>query len=215
MRQTLIIGLAVWGVLWAGIQAARAIGSTVDLSLDPRMAWFTTPDGTLCPELCLLGITPKALNRDALLKSIRTHPLTRNFGLRLSGGQTYEIITLEGAPFSLIAQTLRASGSVELISVEYYDASRMPQVGVMVAQYGAPNKAVDQGYPLLLSVGGFYDSAQLSFVSQPKNAFTPGSFAHLMRMHSPSEYAIVADSIANVHRWRGFVYRMPYPRRLN
>ncbi|GAB4544806.1 MAG: hypothetical protein OHK0023_02140 [Anaerolineae bacterium] len=202
-------------MVWASLHTARAIGGTLDLSADPRMAWFTTSDGMLCPELCLLGITPRSLNRDALLKTLRAHPLTRNFAVRLSGGQTYELITLEGAPFTLIAQTLRASGSVELISVEYHDASRMPQVGAMVAQYGAPTKAVDQGYPLLLSVGGFYDSAQLSFVSQPKNAFTPDSFAHLMRMHSPSEYAIVADSIANVHPWRGFAYRMPHPRRLN
>lgn len=139
----MLAGLILFCVCFGLVSAARAAGASGPLP--ETMRWFTHPDGRVCEELCLLGITKDTLKAEYVLTAMRTHPATRNLPMK-SDGIIYQLVAHDHRIELIRIGPGRDVGVLRLLS---NSPGQGLSLGWLIAFFGVPEKYIIRLHPPL------------------------------------------------------------------
>ncbi len=208
--------VVVNGLILLILLLARFAGSTKPLDVAPL---FTRPDGSLCPQPCLLGVQPGHTDTQTAITLLRSHPLTRQF--EVIGTHPFRI-QANGDQIIMISFNEAVDGIVDEITLSSFmrygqfrdgteiDLPPSGMLGDLLSLFGSPDfmQITRGGDPLLVFMGSEVSASlrRATIMDQHLSVLTPISRLTLYRLEK-------CDSTAFDYvflRWAGIVKFIRY-----
>lgn len=202
MKRVLVIAASLCAALFGLISAARAYGTTHPLQ---TVSWFTLPDGSECPTVCLFGLQP-GMPFDEALKLIRIHPTTRTLAQFPRG--LNDIMIFRGDTFELVVERNPSRRELTSVTVARKQSHQSVLLEDVTARYGVPTHVMADPASILIS---FYFPDNNLHVITIHSAIPLhqhlqfASVVHMVALHNPDLFDQVVSRVqTSLRPWRGY-----------